>query len=200
MRNDGVLLPGRKNRGLPTLLRSRSMDRYETVVAVYLRRALRLADLAGDQSAYLDYAELEEFALALPAVEVANKAEFRDSLRKALLGPGSFGSQFVVRTDQQDRYRIRRAIATVMDHRTLTDLLAELTRQSEARVAGQGVSEINASGPRASVDLRRLTDDQPTLELDPQGDDGGLELSEFDELDPVRLDDEQVPPPDGAQP
>lgn len=166
VRDDEVLLPGRKAKGLPTLLYTRALDQYDTIVAVYLRKTLRAADIGGDTYAYFSYTDLEDYALALLAHNVADLATFKQSLHKAALGSGSFGRNFLAATDQPDRYLIRRAIATYMDAVTLERLLDELHRQTAARQHGHSVTDVQAAGPRESAELAAFFEDADHLPFD----------------------------------
>ena len=166
IRDDDVLLPGRKTKGLPTLLYTRALDQYDTIVAVYLRKTLRAADISGDTNAYFNYTDLEDYALALLAHNLADLATFKQSLHKAALANGSFGRNFLTPTDQPDRYLIRRAIATYMDAVTLERLLNELQRQTTAREGGHSVTDIQASGPRDSAEVAASSEDTDQLRFD----------------------------------
>lgn len=159
VRDDDALLPGRKSKGLPTLLYTRALDQYDTLVAVYLRKTLRAADISGETNAYFSYADLEDYALALLAHNIADLGVFKQSLHKAALGSASFGRSFLTSTDQSDRWVIRRAIATYLDAPTLERLLGELARQTRARADGLSHADIQAGGARESSELAALSED-----------------------------------------
>jgi hypothetical protein len=166
VRDDDILLPGRKTKGLPTLLYTRALDQYDTIVAVYLRKTMRAADISGDSHAYFSYTDLEDYALALLAHNIADLATFKQSLHKAALANGSFGRNFLTATNQPDRYLIRRAIATYLDAVTLERLLGELHRQTTAREDGHSITDIQAAGPRESAELAVLSEDADQLPFD----------------------------------
>jgi len=166
IRDDDVLLPGRKSKGLPTLLYTRALDQYDTLVAVYLRKTLRAADISGETHASFSYTDLEEYALALLSHNIADLGGFKQSLHKAALGPASFGRNFLTSTDQSDRWLIRRAIATYLDAATLELLLGELARQAQARADGLSHADIQAAGARDSAQLAARSEDVDQLPLD----------------------------------
>lgn len=166
VRDDDALLPGRKSKGLPTLLYTRALDQYDTLVAVYLRKTLRAADISGESHAYFSYTDLEDYALALLAHNIADLGGFKQSLHKAALGPASFGRNFLTSTDQSDRWLIRRAIATYLNAPTLERLLGELARQTRARADGLRHAEIQAGGARESAELTALSQDVDQLPFD----------------------------------
>ncbi len=159
IRDDDALLPGRKSKGLPTLLYTRPLDQYDTLVAVYLRKTLRAADISGETNAYFSYSDLEDYVLALLSHNIADLGGFKQALYKAAHGLGSFGRNFLAATDQPDRWLIRRAIATFLDAASLERLLGELQRQTTAREDGLTHSEIQATGPRESAELAALSEE-----------------------------------------
>ncbi|MGL5828220.1 MAG: DUF4194 domain-containing protein, partial [Angustibacter sp.] len=116
---------------VPILLRDEPYTRAETIVLVHLRTLYQRERAAGEQSARVDAAELEEGALTFFNADDHNQASFQNEIRSAVTRLAKEG---LLAVESEGRYRITPLVEIVLSVEKLTELQEWLSeRNGESR-------------------------------------------------------------------
>ena len=127
-----------------TLVRDAPNSREETLLLIYLRERHRAETASGQTVAYVDATAMLNYVARFRPLSATDVIGDEGRVRGAIGGLVSSG--LLVKTHDQNRYRIHRAIEALLPLTTLNQLLEAFQRQN----AGQGPSTHEHTGTDAS--------------------------------------------------